>query len=53
VCAFTRGEEAAVIVGVRDGSDIDGVTLPGSGWRDLLPREDAYASVRLLERKSD
>jgi (1->4)-alpha-D-glucan 1-alpha-D-glucosylmutase len=50
VCAFTRGDEAAAIVGVRGGADLAGVTLPGSGWRDLLPRDEAFAGVRLLER---
>jgi (1->4)-alpha-D-glucan 1-alpha-D-glucosylmutase len=50
VCAFTRGDDAAVIVGLRGGSNPEGVAMPGEGWRDLLPREDAFASVRLLER---
>jgi (1->4)-alpha-D-glucan 1-alpha-D-glucosylmutase len=51
VCAFTRGEKAAVIVGLRGGAQLDGVTLPGSVWRDLLPREEAFAGMRLLERE--
>jgi (1->4)-alpha-D-glucan 1-alpha-D-glucosylmutase len=50
VCAFTRGGETAVIVGVRPGADVDAVNIPGSAWRDLLPREDGFATLRLLER---
>jgi (1->4)-alpha-D-glucan 1-alpha-D-glucosylmutase len=50
VCAFTRGDEVAAIVGLRGGTDLDGMVLPGSGWRDLLPRTNAFATVRLLER---
>jgi len=50
VCAFTRGEEVAVIVGVRSGADFDSVAMTGSGWGDVLPREAPFASVRLLER---
>jgi (1->4)-alpha-D-glucan 1-alpha-D-glucosylmutase len=51
VCAFTRGEdEVAVIVGLRSGANLDGVSMPGAGWRDLLPREDAFTTVRMFER---
>ena len=49
VCAFTRGDEVAVIVGLRSGTTVDSVTMPGSRWRDLLPLVDAFANVRLLE----
>jgi (1->4)-alpha-D-glucan 1-alpha-D-glucosylmutase len=50
VCAFTRGDCAAVVVGLGSTTKVDGVTVPGSGWRDLLPRGDGFATVRLLER---
>jgi len=51
VCAFTRGDdEVAVVVGVRGGANLDSATTPGAGWRDLLPPEDAFATLRLLER---
>ena len=49
VCAFTRGEEVAVVVSVR-GAGIDEVAVPGGGWRDVLPRGESFAAVRLLER---
>jgi (1->4)-alpha-D-glucan 1-alpha-D-glucosylmutase len=49
ICAFTRGEEVAVVVGLRGAPDLDGVEIPGSGWRDLLPRGGPFATVRLLE----
>jgi (1->4)-alpha-D-glucan 1-alpha-D-glucosylmutase len=50
VCAFTRGDEVAVIVGVGDGGDIASVAPPGSGWRDVLTDPLWPTSVRLLER---
>jgi (1->4)-alpha-D-glucan 1-alpha-D-glucosylmutase len=50
VCAFTRGDCAAVVVGLGSTTKVDGVAVPGSGWRDLLPRGDGFATVRLLER---
>ncbi|MEA2199313.1 MAG: (1-_4)-alpha-D-glucan 1-alpha-D-glucosylmutase [Solirubrobacteraceae bacterium] len=49
VCAFMRGDGVAVVVGVRGAPDLDGVEIPGPGWRDLLPRAEPFASVRLLE----
>ena len=49
VCAFTRGEDVAVVVSLH-GAGIDEVALPGSGWRDLLPRDGSFAGLRLLER---
>ncbi|MDQ6807491.1 MAG: hypothetical protein M3065_21645, partial [Actinomycetota bacterium] len=49
VCAFTRGDGVAVVVGLRADTRLDEVTLPGSDWRDLLPRGEGFASVRLLE----
>jgi (1->4)-alpha-D-glucan 1-alpha-D-glucosylmutase len=49
VCAFTRGEEVAVLVAVRGAPDLDAITIPGQSWRDLLPREEPFASMRLLE----
>jgi (1->4)-alpha-D-glucan 1-alpha-D-glucosylmutase len=49
VCAFTRGDaEIAVVVALR-GEIGEAVEIPGSGWRDLLPRGDGFESVRLLE----
>jgi (1->4)-alpha-D-glucan 1-alpha-D-glucosylmutase len=49
VCAYIRGDaEVAVIVALR-GEIGDAVEIPGSGWRDLLPRGDGFESVRLLE----
>jgi len=49
VCAFTRGDEVAVIVGLRAGAGVGDVAVPGSEWRDLLPREGPFATLRLLE----
>ncbi|MDQ6776061.1 MAG: malto-oligosyltrehalose synthase [Actinomycetota bacterium] len=50
VCAFTRGDdEVAVIVGLRGETQLEEVTIPGSGWRDVLPRGDGFETVRLLE----
>ncbi|HWF73809.1 MAG TPA: malto-oligosyltrehalose synthase [Solirubrobacteraceae bacterium] len=49
VCAFTRGDEVAVIVGLRERAPVTDVTIPGSRWRDLLPAQEGFASVRLLE----
>jgi (1->4)-alpha-D-glucan 1-alpha-D-glucosylmutase len=49
VCAFTRGEDVAVIVGLRADTRLDDVALPSPGWRDLLPRDGAFATLRLLE----
>ncbi|HWF36333.1 MAG TPA: malto-oligosyltrehalose synthase [Solirubrobacteraceae bacterium] len=50
ICAFTRGDEVAVLVGLRSGARLDDVTLPGSDWCEVLPRQGAFAAVRLLER---
>lgn len=52
VCAFVRGDEVAVIVGLRPGADLEAAQLPGEGWSDLLPREDPFANIRLLERRA-
>jgi (1->4)-alpha-D-glucan 1-alpha-D-glucosylmutase len=50
VCAFIRGDhEVAVVVGLRPGTALDEVKLPGSDWRDVLPRERGFEAVRLLE----
>jgi (1->4)-alpha-D-glucan 1-alpha-D-glucosylmutase len=49
ICAFTRGEAAAVIVGLRRGVELAGVEVPGPRWRDLLPSGEPFASMRLLE----
>jgi (1->4)-alpha-D-glucan 1-alpha-D-glucosylmutase len=49
VCAFTRGGDVAVMVGLYSATELGGVTVPGPGWRDLLPRGDGFSSVRLLE----
>ncbi|HWF51378.1 MAG TPA: malto-oligosyltrehalose synthase [Solirubrobacteraceae bacterium] len=49
VCAFTRGDDVAVIVGLRADTRLDEVALPSTGWRELLPRDGAFATLRLLE----
>ncbi|HWF25101.1 MAG TPA: malto-oligosyltrehalose synthase [Solirubrobacteraceae bacterium] len=49
VCAFTRGEEVAVVVAVRGVPNLDAVRIPGQSWHDLLPRGDPFVNVRLLE----
>jgi (1->4)-alpha-D-glucan 1-alpha-D-glucosylmutase len=49
VCAFTRGDTIAVIVDLYGETQLESVTMPGSGWRDLLPREKGFATLRLLE----
>jgi (1->4)-alpha-D-glucan 1-alpha-D-glucosylmutase len=51
VCAFARGEEVAVIVGLRGATELDGETLPPARWRDLLPAGKTFASVRLVEAR--
>lgn len=49
VCAFTRGGDVAVIVGVGPAADLERVTLPAGDWRDLLGDAPSFAPVRLLE----
>ena len=50
LCAFVRGDEVAVVVGLREGADLDAVALAHGAWRDLLPDPSSFAPVRLLER---
>lgn len=49
VCAFTRGHEVAVIVGLRSEAELDRVTVPSGVWRDVLPDRAEFAHLRLLE----
>ena len=44
-----RGDDVAVIVGLRTGTEVTGMTVPGPGWRDVLAREKGFENVRLLE----
>jgi (1->4)-alpha-D-glucan 1-alpha-D-glucosylmutase len=48
VCAFMRGDQVAVVVGLRAGADVAAVGPPSGAWRELLP--ERFAPVRLLER---
>ncbi len=50
VCAFTRGEDVAVVVALRPGADTASVSLPAGDWRELLTDHVALASLSLLER---
>jgi (1->4)-alpha-D-glucan 1-alpha-D-glucosylmutase len=52
VCAFARGDPAAVIVlaGLRAGSDPGAVSLPVGDYADVLPHLHGIAPLRLLER---
>jgi (1->4)-alpha-D-glucan 1-alpha-D-glucosylmutase len=49
VCAFTRGSEVAVIVGLRRESAVDAVSPPGAGWHELVADPEHRAPIRLLE----
>jgi (1->4)-alpha-D-glucan 1-alpha-D-glucosylmutase len=49
VCAFTRGHEVAVIVGLRSEAELNRVTVPSGVWRDVLPDRAEFAHLRLLE----
>ena len=51
-CAFTRGDEVAVIVGLRRDAIVGDISLPGAqeGWRELPVEPSGSAPIRLLER---
>jgi (1->4)-alpha-D-glucan 1-alpha-D-glucosylmutase len=49
VCAFTRGSDVAVVVGLRPGADVDSVKLPAGNWRELLADVRPWALVRLAD----
>jgi (1->4)-alpha-D-glucan 1-alpha-D-glucosylmutase len=53
VCAFTRGSDVAVIVGLRPEADVDSVALPEGNWRELLADVRSWAPVRLAEATTD
>jgi (1->4)-alpha-D-glucan 1-alpha-D-glucosylmutase len=50
VCAFTRGEDVAVVVALRPGADTASAELPAGDWHELLTDHVALAALRLLER---
>ena len=51
VCAFTRGDDVAVIVGLHPDANIDQVSLPGdSAWQDVLAPLRPWAPLRLAVR---
>lgn len=50
VCAFTRGDRVAVIVGLRPATKLHrSVTLPSGNWRSLLPDPPALGPLQLLQ----
>jgi (1->4)-alpha-D-glucan 1-alpha-D-glucosylmutase len=50
ICAFIRGDEVAVIVGLRRESDVSTVKTPAGAWQELLDDRAGFAQLRLLER---
>jgi (1->4)-alpha-D-glucan 1-alpha-D-glucosylmutase len=50
VCAFTRGEDVAVVVALRPGADTASAGLPAGDWHERLTDHVALAALRLLER---
>jgi (1->4)-alpha-D-glucan 1-alpha-D-glucosylmutase len=46
VCAFTRGGEVFVAVGVREGADAGVITTPEGQWRDVLRGDERSFSGR-------
>jgi (1->4)-alpha-D-glucan 1-alpha-D-glucosylmutase len=50
ICAFTRGDVVAVIVGLTRESDVSTVTPPTGDWKELLADRADFAQLRLLER---
>jgi (1->4)-alpha-D-glucan 1-alpha-D-glucosylmutase len=50
VCAFTRAGEVAVVIGLRRESDVDVISPPGAGWRELVADPAQRAPIRLFER---
>ncbi|MDQ6605161.1 MAG: malto-oligosyltrehalose synthase [Actinomycetota bacterium] len=50
VCAFTRGDDVAVVVGLGPNADIASAELPAGEWHELLTDQVALGSLRLLER---
>jgi (1->4)-alpha-D-glucan 1-alpha-D-glucosylmutase len=53
VCAFTRGADVAVIVGLRPDADVDGVALPDGEWHERLGELRRWAPLRLAETATD
>jgi (1->4)-alpha-D-glucan 1-alpha-D-glucosylmutase len=49
VCAFTRGGEVAVVVGLRRESAAALISPPGAGWRELVADPAQRAPIRLFE----
>ncbi len=50
VCAFTRGDQVAVLVGLRPDSSVDAVSLPRRGWQEIVADPACLAPIRLFER---
>lgn len=48
VCAFMRGSNVAVIVGLRAEADLQSAELPSGSWREVLPEARGLAHLRLL-----
>ena len=46
VCAFTRGGEVFVAVGVRDGAEDGVIAAPQGAWRDVLRGDERSFSGR-------
>jgi (1->4)-alpha-D-glucan 1-alpha-D-glucosylmutase len=53
VCAFARGSDVALVVGLRPEADVDSVTLPEGNWRELLADVRSWAPVRLAQATTD
>ncbi len=50
VCAFTRGDDVAVVVALSRSADTASAELPPGDWHELLTHRVALAGLRLLER---